>query len=185
MALTIGSSGDLTRLRPPQLHPRSPGLRLRITIFAASKKASGFKTGKFDSKNRRSSGTVTKEDDDVDVKGKVQIGGDAINGGGGGGVVYDDGFVMPELPGLEKDFWEGPEWDGFGFVVQYLWAFGILFALVACGVAVGTYNEGATDFKQTPAYKESIQARDFLEEPEGATSDVFELNPTEEAPSLE
>ena len=57
--------------------------------------------------------------------------------------------------------------------------------LVACGIAVATYNEGATDFKATPAYKESIQSRELLEEPEGSNSDVFELNPTEEAPSLE
>ncbi|PSR86770.1 Chaperone protein like [Actinidia chinensis var. chinensis] len=69
-----------------------------------------------------------------------------------------------------------------------MWAFGIGFAvlsLVACGIAVATYNEGATDFKATPAYKESIQSRELLEEPEGSNSDVFELNPTEEAPSLE
>ena len=59
------------------------------------------------------------------------------------------------------------------------------FQLVACGIAVATYNEGATDFKATPAYKESIQSRELLEEPEGSNSDVFELNPTEEAPSLE
>lgn len=56
---------------------------------------------------------------------------------------------------------------------------------MACGVAVATYNEGATDFKQTPAYKESFQSQTLLEEPEGSKSDVFESNPTEEAPSLE
>nr|GEU71403.1 hypothetical protein CTI12_AA376980 [Tanacetum cinerariifolium] len=96
-----------------------------------------------------------------------------------------EGYVLPDLPGLEKDFWEGPEWDGFGFVVEYLWAFGIVFALVSSGIAVATYNEGATDFKETPAYKESIQSRDLLEEPEASSPDVFESNPTEEAPSLE
>lgn len=42
----------------------------------------------------------------------------------------DDGYFLPELPGLEKDFWEGPEWDGFGFFVQYMWAFGIGFAVL-------------------------------------------------------
>ena len=50
---------------------------------------------------------------------------------------------------------------------------------------MATYNEGATDFKDTPAYKESIQSRELLEEPEASGSDVFESNPTEEAPSLE
>lgn len=92
---------------------------------------------------------------------------------------------MPELPGLEPDFWEGPQWGAFGFFLQYLWAFGIVFALVACGIAVATYNEGATDFKETPAYKESVQSRDLLEGPDASNSDVFESNPTEVAPSLD
>ena len=26
-------------------------------------------------------------------------------------------------------FWEGPQWDAFGFFVQYLWAFGIVFGV--------------------------------------------------------
>ncbi|KAK7291440.1 hypothetical protein RIF29_06580 [Crotalaria pallida] len=97
----------------------------------------------------------------------------------------DDGYFLPDLPGLEKDFWEGPQWDGLGFFVEYLWAFGVVFALIACGIAVATYNEGATDFKETPAYKESVQSRDFLEDPDASDSDVFESNPTEVAPSLE
>jgi hypothetical protein len=50
---------------------------------------------------------------------------------------------------------------------------------------VATYNEGATDFKQTPAYKESIQSGELLEEPDSSNSDVFESNPTEVAPSLD
>ena len=57
--------------------------------------------------------------------------------------------------------------------------------LIACGIAVATYNDGATDFKQTAVYKESIQSRELLEEPDSSTSDVFEGNPTEVAPSLE
>ncbi|KAL5999879.1 hypothetical protein ACLOJK_034556 [Asimina triloba] len=57
--------------------------------------------------------------------------------------------------------------------------------LIACGIAVATYNEGATDFKETPAYKESTQTRELLDEPEASSSDVFEGNPTEAAPSLE
>lgn len=50
---------------------------------------------------------------------------------------------------------------------------------------MATYNGGAADFKETPAYKESIQSRDLLEEPEASNSDVFDSNPTEVAPSLE
>ncbi|CAN1826503.1 hypothetical protein LINPERHAP1_LOCUS31578 [Linum perenne] len=41
----------------------------------------------------------------------------------------DDGFVMPKLPGQEKDFWEGPQWNTLGFVVEYLWGFGIIFSV--------------------------------------------------------
>lgn len=57
--------------------------------------------------------------------------------------------------------------------------------LIACGIAVATYNEGATDFKDTTAYKESVQSRELLEEPDTSSPDVFESNPTEVAPSLE
>ncbi|XP_062214812.1 uncharacterized protein LOC133915612 [Phragmites australis] len=93
---------------------------------------------------------------------------------------------MPELPEPETpDFWEGPQWEALGFFVQYMWAFGVVFGLVACGVAVATYNEGATDFRDTPAYKESIQSQEFPEESESSSADVFEGNPTEVAPALE
>ncbi|KAJ4762683.1 AT-rich interactive domain protein [Rhynchospora pubera] len=92
---------------------------------------------------------------------------------------------MPELPGQEPDFWEGPQWNAFGFVVQYLWAFGIVFALVACGIAVATYNQGATDFRETPAYKESMQSKELLDDSNSSSSEVFEQNPTEVAPPLE
>ncbi|KAL9265887.1 hypothetical protein AKJ16_DCAP11383 [Drosera capensis] len=99
--------------------------------------------------------------------------------------IVDDGFVMPELPGMEPDFWEGEKWDNLGFFIDYMWAFGVGFALIACGIAVATYNEGASDFKETPAYKESTLSREALEGPEASNSDVFESNPTEEAPSLD
>ncbi|KAK3028051.1 hypothetical protein RJ639_038624 [Escallonia herrerae] len=151
-------------------------------IVSAAKKLSS-RTGKFDSKNRRSS-TSTKEDERT-----AEIGNGVEERGSSGAVDAGEenyeGYVLPDLPGLEKDFWEGTEWDAFGFFVQYLWAFGIVFALISSGIAVATYNEGATDFKETPAYKESIQSRELLEEPEASNSDVFESNPTEEAPTLE
>lgn len=38
-------------------------------------------------------------------------------------------FLLKDLPGLESDPFEGPQWDGLGFFVQYLWAFGIVFAV--------------------------------------------------------
>uniref|UniRef100_A0A0A9E075 Uncharacterized protein n=1 Tax=Arundo donax TaxID=35708 RepID=A0A0A9E075_ARUDO len=93
---------------------------------------------------------------------------------------------MPELPDPETpDFWEGPQWEALGFFVQYMWAFGVVFGLIACGVAVATYNDGATDFRDTPAYKESVQSQEFPEESESSSADVFEGNPTEVAPALE
>ncbi|KAJ8758755.1 hypothetical protein K2173_000476 [Erythroxylum novogranatense] len=76
--------------------------------------------------------------------------------------VVDDGFVMPKLPGDEPDFWEGPQWDALGFFVQYLWAFGIIFAVC---VLFASY--------------------DFFGRTRRSNSDVFESNPTEVAPSLE
>ncbi|XP_071685161.1 uncharacterized protein [Lolium perenne] len=91
---------------------------------------------------------------------------------------------MPYLPDPKQvDFWEGPQWDLLGFFVQYMWAFGVFFSLVACGFAVATYNDGATDFRETPSFKESL-TQEFPEEAESG-SDVFEGNPTEVAPALE
>uniref|UniRef100_A0A803PKI5 Uncharacterized protein n=1 Tax=Cannabis sativa TaxID=3483 RepID=A0A803PKI5_CANSA len=43
-------------------------------------------------------------------------------------VGVDDGYFLPKLPGEEKDFWEGEQWDWLGFLVEYLWAFGIVFS---------------------------------------------------------
>jgi len=51
------------------------------------------------------------------------------------------------------------------------------------GYAAINYNLGASDFKETPAYKES-QSQELLEPPETSESDIFESNPTEVAPSL-
>ncbi|KAJ4815182.1 AT-rich interactive domain protein [Rhynchospora pubera] len=57
--------------------------------------------------------------------------------------------------------------------------------LVACGIAVATYNQGATDFRETPAYKESMQSKELLDDSNSSSSEVFEQNPTEVAPPLE
>ncbi|XP_074278733.1 uncharacterized protein LOC141602330 [Silene latifolia] len=165
------------------VQPMNP--RKACYIVAATGKFNP-RTTKFDSKNRRggttSSSTTTKEEIKEKNKNYVE---DNVNGGVVEDVFADDGFVIPELPGDKPDWFEGPQWDALGFFVQYLWAFGVVFALVACAIAVATYNEGATDFKDTPAYKESIQSQDLLEDPNASDSDIFESNPTEEAPALE
>lgn len=167
-------------LRRPFLLPSSSstnspsqGRRGQFTALAAKKFTAG--------KNKRSSISTkepVKEEEEEEFQ-KINISID------GATATIGDAFEMPKLPGEETDFWEGPQWDGFGFFVQYMWAFGVLFSLVACGIAVATYNDGATDFKSTPVYKEAIQSQELLEEPEASDSDVFESNPTEEAPSLE
>ncbi|XP_010677981.2 uncharacterized protein LOC104893560 [Beta vulgaris subsp. vulgaris] len=164
---------------PLSLSSRTTTTTTTTFIASATGKFSS-RTGKFDSKNRRNSSTTTKDEDKKNVMiGDFENNGDDVIEG------VDDGYFLPDLPGLQTDFWEGPQWDTFGFVVQYLWAFGIVFALIACGIAVATFNEGATDFRETPAFKESIQSQDLLEGPEASDTDVFESNPTEEAPALE
>lgn len=56
----------------------------------------------------------------------IELGGEGE--GGGGEIVYSTG-PPPALPGLEQNFWEGPQWDALGFFVQYMWAFGIVFGV--------------------------------------------------------
>ncbi|XVE58760.1 hypothetical protein DITRI_Ditri04bG0195100 [Diplodiscus trichospermus] len=176
---------------PPRRHLLFPISPRTLHLTSAAKKFSP-RTGRFDSKNRRSTLTTKEQDEEQEqqrtpeiAQENVVVGVGIDNVGGSSSEVSADGKPFPELPGLQSDFWEGPQFDALGFFVQYLWAFGIVFALIACGIAVATYNEGATDFKETPAYKESIQSRELLEEPEASNSDVFESNPTEVAPSLE
>ncbi|KAI3882781.1 hypothetical protein MKX03_020781 [Papaver bracteatum] len=158
----------------------------RSSHIATAKKISS-RTGRFDSKNKKTTGggggtstTTIEEVDEVIERERSErdLADGVVNG-------IDDGYFLPELPGDKPDPFEGAQWDGLGFFLQYQWAFGVVFALIACGVAVATYNEGATDFKQTTVYKESVQSRELLEEPETSNADVFEGNPTEEAPSLE
>ncbi|KAK4567735.1 hypothetical protein RGQ29_003479 [Quercus rubra] len=203
MALTIANGGGVgcgssrggILYRNPTKHPFTslPSKRHLLfplstrttttTLHIVSAKKFSSRTGRLDGKNRRSN-TTTKDQDENQQRNDLED--NKFNSIEDGAVAAAaDGYVLPELPGDKPDFWEGPQWDAFGFFVQYLWAFGIVFALIACGVAVATYNEGATDFKETPAYKESIQSRELLEEPDASTSDVFESNPTEVAPSLE
>ncbi|CAN6845141.1 unnamed protein product [Brassica oleracea var. botrytis] len=208
MALTVSTGGggasfrsiDLTdSSRNPfstsRLHYPS---RARLHIVSAAKKPS-TQTGRFDSKKRRTLVPTTTKEKPEESNGlyvenppsQIDISDDdedrfAVNTRFRGDPKDAPKISVKDLPGLEPDPFEGPQWDGLGFFVQYLWAFGILFALISGGIAAGTYNEGATDFKETPVYKEAMESRDLLDEAEGSNSeDVFESNPTEVAPSLE
>ncbi|XP_050238679.1 uncharacterized protein LOC126688128 [Mercurialis annua] len=170
---------------PQIFSPRTPRRAIH-TIVSAKKFSSSSKSGRFDSKNKKSSTTTKDQDEYYKME---DVNGDLISDTGisSSSVVVENEYyeILSRLPKDETEFWEGPKWDAFGFFLQYLWAFGIGFALIACGIAVSTYNQGATDFKETPAYKESSQTREMLEEPDASNSDVFESNPTEVAPSLD
>ncbi|CAF2139819.1 BnaA02g16590D [Brassica napus] len=211
MALTVSTGGggasfrsiDLTdSSRNPfstsRLHYPSSPSRARLYIVSAAKKPS-TQTGRFDSKKRRTLVPTTTKEQPEESNGlyeenppsQIDISDDdedrfAVNTRFRGDPKDAPKISVKDLPGLEPDPFEGPQWDGLGFFVQYLWAFGILFALISGAIAAGTYNEGATDFKETPVYKEAMESRDLLDEAEGSSSeDVFDSNPTEVAPSLE
>eukprot|EP00245_Coleochaete_scutata_P016317 TRINITY_DN755_c0_g2_i1.p1 TRINITY_DN755_c0_g2~~TRINITY_DN755_c0_g2_i1.p1 ORF type:complete len:184 (+),score=27.40 TRINITY_DN755_c0_g2_i1:26-577(+) len=76
--------------------------------------------------------------------------------------VVEDLSYRPKLPGDEPDMFEGPEWDWLGFVVEYLWAFGIVVAIVACLFAVRGYNDGAVDFRETAEFKATLKEDEFV-----------------------
>eukprot|EP00250_Pteridium_aquilinum_P033220 c5334_g1_i1 orf=193-789(+) len=95
----------------------------------------------------------------------------------------DEEYVRPQLPGDQPDFWEGPQFEVLGLIVQYLWAIGIVVALGGCFIAVKSYNEGAVDFKETEVYKEAMESQGFLEVP--SDSKVFEEPPSQDAPTVE
>ncbi|XP_072992541.1 uncharacterized protein [Typha latifolia] len=163
----------------------SPCSTRRSSHVARARKGLSSRSRRPDNRGKKGSVTTTKEVEEEEAA--FGYGASSVDGveGGGGDMSFMSTTPMPEIPGDERDFWEGPQWNAFGFFIQYQWAFGIVFALIACGIAVSTYNEGATDFRETPAFKESIGSQELLEEPEASNSDVFEGNPTEVAPSLE
>ena len=135
---TIGSSSHFP-IRRQFIFPSLPFSIITTTTTTTTSRTSHIvfakklssRSGRFDSKNRRS-GTTTKEErleqqDEAEIK---EIG-SAENVGVAGDDDDDDGYFLPELPGDKPDFWEGPQWDAFGFFVQYMWAFGIGFAVLS------------------------------------------------------
>ncbi|XP_038986099.1 uncharacterized protein LOC120111919 [Phoenix dactylifera] len=169
-----------------------PSPRRSIHV-ARARKGLSSRTRRLENRRKKGAATTTTMEEEAAAELEGVAAGEGASsaaaflevGGGGAEGLATPSLPMPELPGEEPDFWEGPQWNAFGFFIQYQWAFGIVFALIACGISVATYNEGATDFRQTPVYKESIQSQELLEEPEASNSDVFEGNPTEVAPSLD
>jgi len=82
-----------------------------------------------------------------------------------------------KLEGTTPDFWEGDSWNLLGFIIQYMWVFGVAVSIIACLVAVRTYNLGATDFKNTEVFKEAIEYQ-----VDGGESSPFEESSNQEAP---
>ena len=154
MALTVSTGGggasfrsiDLTdSSRNPfstsRLHYPSSPLRARLHIVSAAKKPS-TQTGRFDSKKRRTLVPTTTKEQPEESNGlyeenppsQIDISDDdedrfAVNTRFRGDPKDAPKISVKDLPGLEPDPFEGPQWDGLGFFVQYLWAFGILFAV--------------------------------------------------------
>lgn len=149
MALTItnggggGNGGAATLYSSSSRHPYTHlPIRRNVlfplsprTLHVVSAKKFSSRSGRFDSKNRRSSTTTRDEYQDPKEgkrtgeieRGRIESGPDVENVAG---PVVDDGYFLPELPGDKPDFWEGTQWDGLGFFVEYLWAFGIVFAVI-------------------------------------------------------
>lgn len=79
------------------------------------------RSGRFDGKSRR--GRTTTQDQDAQPTAEIE-------GSAAADANVDDGYFLPDLPGEEPDFWEGPQWDWLGFFVEYLWAFSVVFAVI-------------------------------------------------------
>lgn len=113
-------------LLPIKRHLLFPPSTRTTTLHIVSAKKFSSRTGRLDGNNRRSNTTTKDQDENQQRKDLQDSKFDSIEGGAAAAA---DGFVLPELPGDKPDFWEGPQWDAFGFFVQYLWAFGIVFAV--------------------------------------------------------
>lgn len=137
MALSSNGTQFLSNIsnRTPYtpLHRPSPRT-LRFTVSANPKKLSSnsnslsSRTGKFDSKNRKTIPVATEDSEEEEEEEEEWAAAEATTVDESL-MVSNDGVPMPKLPAEEQDFWEGPQWDGVGFFVQYMWAFGVVFAV--------------------------------------------------------
>lgn len=145
MALTIangsgGGGGGAAKLLSgnPTKHPYTHLPIRRHVIFPLSSRTlhvavSAKKFSSRSGKNRRS--TTTTRDQELEQERDPRTAeikrGRLENGAELSSAVddVDDGYFLPKLPGEEPDFWEGEQWDTLGFLVEYLWAFGIVFSV--------------------------------------------------------
>ena len=117
---------------PPRRHVLFPIFPRTLHLTSAAKKFSS-RNGRFDSKNRRTTLTTKEQEAEQEQQRTAEIEEESVvvgvgldNVGGSWEAVSADG---KRFPGLQPGLWEGPQWDVLGFLVQYLWAFGIVFAV--------------------------------------------------------
>lgn len=148
MSLTIGNGGGggagillgnttknpYTHL-PIRRHVLFPLSTRTTTLQVVSAKRFTSRTGRLDGKDRKGS-TTTKDQEEKQLQRTAEDKSSIENVGSvadGAVAATDAGYFLPELPGTQTDFWEGPQWDALGFFVQYMWAFGIVFAVYSLG----------------------------------------------------
>ncbi|MBA0834318.1 hypothetical protein Goarm_006684 [Gossypium armourianum] len=92
-------------------------------------------TGCFDNKNRRSNFTIKEKDEEQEPErtakieeSNIVVGVGLEDVGGSSFEIFVDGKLFPNLSGIQPDLWEDPKWDVLDFLIQYLLAFGIVFA---------------------------------------------------------
>jgi hypothetical protein len=147
MSLTIGNggggagilSGNTTKNPythlPIRRHVLFPLSTRTTTLQVVSAKRFSSRTGRLDSKDRRGTAT-TKDQEEKQLQRTAEDKSSIENVGSvaaDGAAAADGGYFLPELPGTEPDFWEGPDMEALGFFVQYMWAFGIVFAVFSLG----------------------------------------------------
>ncbi|MBA0620687.1 hypothetical protein Godav_006382 [Gossypium davidsonii] len=87
------------------------------------------------SKNHRSNLTTKEKDEEQEPERTVKIeesnlvvGVGLEDVGGSSFEIFIDGKLFTDLSGLQPDLWKDPKWDVLSFLIQYLLAFGIVFA---------------------------------------------------------
>ncbi|XP_052481214.1 uncharacterized protein LOC128035499 [Gossypium raimondii] len=88
------------------------------------------------SKNHRSNLTTKEKDEEQEPErtakieeSNIVVGVGLEDVGESSFEIFIDGKLFPDLSGLQPDLWEDPKWDVLSFLVQYLLAFGIVFAV--------------------------------------------------------
>ncbi|KAL5999878.1 hypothetical protein ACLOJK_034555 [Asimina triloba] len=129
MALCIGSSSSsststhLLSIRS-DANPKTPRMLFSLPLGRRASESHVARARRVSPRSKKSNLTTTPQKESEQQLKAPPFPEDAASS-----VDVVDGFVMPDLPGDKPDFWEGPQWNAFGVFVQYMWAFGIGFAV--------------------------------------------------------